>query len=45
MVPIYAVDAWLGLMQRGSDSARGLVDTARECYEAFVIYNFVALPG
>jgi len=41
MVPIYAVDAWLGLMQRGSDSARDLIDTARECYEAFVIYNFV----
>ena len=40
-VPIYAVDAWLGLMQRGSDSARDLIDTARECYEAFVIYNFV----
>ena len=28
-------------MQRGSDSARDLIDTARECYEAFVIYNFV----
>ena len=40
-MPIYAVDAWLGLMQRGSDSARDLIDTARECYEAFVIYNFV----
>ena len=29
------------MMQRGSDSARDLIDTARECYEAFVIYNFV----
>lgn len=41
MVPIYAIDSWLGLIQHGSDSARGIVDTARECYEAFVIYNFV----
>lgn len=37
MVPIYAVDCWLGLVQHGSVVA----DTARECYEAFVIYNFV----
>ena len=34
MVPIYAVDAWLGLMQRGSDSARDLIDTVRECHSA-----------
>jgi len=34
MVPIYAVDAWLGLMQRGSDSARDLIDTVRECRPA-----------
>ncbi|RMZ53478.1 hypothetical protein APUTEX25_003300, partial [Auxenochlorella protothecoides] len=37
MVPIYAVDAWLSL--RFSD-ARTYIDPLRECYEAFVIYNF-----
>lgn len=37
MVPIYAIDCWLSLVQSGSV----LADTARECYEAFVIYNFV----
>lgn len=37
MVPIYALDAWLSL--RFSD-ARIYIDPLRECYEAFVIYNF-----
>lgn len=37
MVPIYALDAWLGL--RFLD-ARTYIDPLRECYEAFVIYNF-----
>ncbi|XP_075235291.1 transmembrane protein 184C isoform X2 [Lycorma delicatula] len=38
MVPIYAVNAWLGL----TDPSVGIyVDCARECYEAYVIYNFM----
>eukprot|EP00967_Tisochrysis_lutea_P118401 scaffold192288_cov35-Tisochrysis_lutea.AAC.1 len=36
-VPIYALDSWLSLLQNGSLVA----ETVRECYEAFVIYNFV----
>ncbi|KAL3878359.1 hypothetical protein ACJMK2_030720 [Sinanodonta woodiana] len=39
MVPIYAMNAWLAL--RFPDAAIYL-DTLRECYEAYVIYNFMA---
>ncbi|XP_039295366.1 transmembrane protein 184C [Nilaparvata lugens] len=38
MVPIYALNAWLGLL----DPTVGIyVDCFRECYEAYVIYNFM----
>jgi hypothetical protein len=37
MVPIYAVNAWLSLRFK---EARFYIDPVRECYEAFVIYNF-----
>ncbi|KAK9498104.1 hypothetical protein O3M35_003984 [Rhynocoris fuscipes] len=38
MVPIYALNGWLGLVYSG----QGIyVDCARECYEAYVIYNFL----
>ncbi|RZF47027.1 hypothetical protein LSTR_LSTR013818 [Laodelphax striatellus] len=38
MVPIYALNAWLGLL----DPSVGIyVDCFRECYEAYVIYNFM----
>ncbi|KAL4527527.1 hypothetical protein Ndes2526A_g08691 [Nannochloris sp. 'desiccata'] len=37
MVPIYAVDSWLSLRFK---EARFYIDPIRECYEAFVIYNF-----
>lgn len=37
MVPVYAMDSWLAL--RFKDAAI-YFDTARECYEAYVIYNF-----
>lgn len=38
MVPIYALNAWLGLVYpKGSI----YVDTMREFYEAYVIYNFM----
>lgn len=37
MVPIYAIDSWVAL--RFGDLAL-YFDTARACYEAYVIYNF-----
>ncbi|KAF7233023.1 hypothetical protein EG68_08955 [Paragonimus skrjabini miyazakii] len=39
MVPIYALDAWFALK---FPSAAIYFDTLRECYEAYVIYNFLA---
>lgn len=38
MVPIYALNAWLALT---SPSIGIYLDTCRECYEAYVIYNFM----
>lgn len=38
MVPIYAFNAWLGL-QFPEQSI--YMDSIRECYEAYVIYNFM----
>ncbi|CAH1098686.1 unnamed protein product [Psylliodes chrysocephalus] len=38
MVPIYAINAWLGLIYPKQSV---YVDSVRECYEAFVIYNFM----
>ncbi len=37
MVPIYAIDSWLALRFTG---AAIYLDTIRECYEAYVLYNF-----
>ncbi|KAG8230109.1 hypothetical protein J437_LFUL007653 [Ladona fulva] len=39
MVPIYALNAWLGLV---FPVASIYLDSMRECYEAYVIYNFMA---
>ncbi len=39
MVPIYAVDAFLALR---FVKVNIYLDVARECYEAYVIYNFYA---
>lgn len=39
MVPVYSLDAWFAL--RFQD-ARLWLDPIRECYEAYVIYNFYA---
>ncbi|XP_045577362.1 transmembrane protein 184C isoform X2 [Salmo salar] len=38
MVPIYSVDSWIALRY---PSIAIYVDTCRECYEAYVIYNFL----
>ncbi|XP_070198504.1 transmembrane protein 184C-like isoform X2 [Littorina saxatilis] len=38
MVPIYAMNAWLALR---FPPAAIYLDTLRECYEAYVIYNFM----
>ncbi|KAG7264976.1 hypothetical protein CRUP_005421 [Coryphaenoides rupestris] len=38
MVPIYSLDSWIALKYPGIAI---YVDTCRECYEAFVIYNFM----
>ncbi|XP_046748783.1 transmembrane protein 184C [Diprion similis] len=38
MVPIYAVNAWLGLIFPDESI---YMDSLRECYEAYVIYNFM----
>lgn len=37
MVPIYAIDSWLALRFVNINI---YIDAARECYEAYVIYNF-----
>ena len=39
MVPIYSIDAWLALRFK---HLAIYLDTMRECYEAYVIYNFMA---
>ncbi|XP_039952721.1 transmembrane protein 184C isoform X3 [Bactrocera neohumeralis] len=38
MVPIYALNAWIGLF---FPKHSVYVDSLRECYEAYVIYNFM----
>ncbi|XP_013771641.1 transmembrane protein 184C-like [Pundamilia nyererei] len=38
MVPIYSLDSWLALRY---PNLAIYVDTCRECYEAYVIYNFL----
>ena len=40
MVPLYAVCSWVSLLDR---SAGIYLDTIRDCYESWVIYNFLAL--
>ncbi|KAK9819743.1 hypothetical protein WJX72_001824 [[Myrmecia] bisecta] len=40
MVPVYAVASWLSLM---FDDKSIYFDTVRDCYEAWVIYNFLSL--
>ena len=43
IVPIFAFDSWLSLLFFNNESFYVYLDTARDCYEAFVIYNFLSL--
>ena len=40
MVPIYAICSWLSLLHR---PASLYLDTFRDCYESWVVYNFLNL--
>lgn len=42
-VPIYAFDSWLSLLFFNKTDYYVYFDTVRDCYEAFVIYNFLCL--
>ncbi|CAK9290685.1 unnamed protein product [Gordionus sp. m RMFG-2023] len=43
IVPIYAFDSWLSLVFFNNDNYYIYFNTIRDCYEAFVIYNFLSL--
>ncbi|XP_023024260.1 transmembrane endosomal protein [Leptinotarsa decemlineata] len=43
IVPIYAVHSWISLLFFNSDNYYVYFFTVRDCYEAFVIYNFLSL--
>uniref|UniRef100_A0AAY4C586 Transmembrane protein 184a n=1 Tax=Denticeps clupeoides TaxID=299321 RepID=A0AAY4C586_9TELE len=43
IVPIYAFDSWLSLLFISNDQYYVYFDSVRDCYEAFVIYNFLSL--
>ncbi|XP_041062264.1 transmembrane protein 184A isoform X2 [Carcharodon carcharias] len=43
IVPIYAFDSWLSLLLISNNQYYVYFDSVRDCYEAFVIYNFLSL--
>ncbi|MFT7798811.1 transmembrane protein 184A-like isoform X2 [Arapaima gigas] len=43
IVPIYAFDSWLSLLFISNHQYYVYFDSVRDCYEAFVIYNFLSL--
>ncbi|KPU78465.1 uncharacterized protein Dana_GF10420, isoform C [Drosophila ananassae] len=43
IVPIYASYSWISLLFFNSDNVYIYFFTVRDCYEAFVIYNFLSL--
>ncbi|XP_011693659.1 PREDICTED: transmembrane protein 184B isoform X1 [Wasmannia auropunctata] len=43
IVPIYGIYSWLSLLFFNSESYYVYFFTVRDCYEAFVIYNFLSL--
>ncbi|CAF92483.1 unnamed protein product, partial [Tetraodon nigroviridis] len=43
IVPVYAFDSWLSLLFITNEQYYVYFDSIRDCYEAFVIYNFLSL--
>ncbi|XP_072029622.1 transmembrane protein 184B-like isoform X2 [Amphiura filiformis] len=43
IIPIYAFTSWLSLVFFSQDHYYVYFDSVRDCYEAFVIYNFLSL--
>uniref|UniRef100_A0A3B3VL85 Transmembrane protein 184a n=1 Tax=Poecilia latipinna TaxID=48699 RepID=A0A3B3VL85_9TELE len=43
IVPVYAFDSWLSLLFISNNQYYVYFDSVRDCYEAFVIYNFLSL--
>uniref|UniRef100_A0AAV2KJ10 Transmembrane protein 184A n=1 Tax=Knipowitschia caucasica TaxID=637954 RepID=A0AAV2KJ10_KNICA len=43
IVPVYSFDSWLSLLFISNDQYYVYFDSVRDCYEAFVIYNFLSL--
>ncbi|KAM9780646.1 transmembrane protein 184A [Neosynchiropus ocellatus] len=43
IVPVYAFDSWLSLLFISNNQYYVYFDSIRDCYEAFVIYNFLSL--
>ncbi|XP_072167974.1 transmembrane protein 184B-like [Diadema setosum] len=43
IIPIYSFDSWLSLLFFSQDHYYVYFDSVRDCYEAFVIYNFLSL--
>jgi len=43
VVPVYAFESWLSLLFFSKDNLYVYFNAVRDCYEAFVIYNFLCL--
>ncbi|XP_043945483.1 transmembrane protein 184A [Protopterus annectens] len=43
IVPVYSFDSWLSILFISNDQYYVYFDSVRDCYEAFVIYNFLSL--
>merc|ERR1719479_757002 len=43
VVPVYAFESWLSLLLFSHDNLYVYFNAVRDCYEAFVIYNFLCL--
>ena len=41
VVPVYAFESWLSLLFFSQDNLYVYFNAVRDCYEAFVIYNFL----
>jgi hypothetical protein len=43
IVPVYAFESWLSLLFFSHDNYYVYFNAVRDCYEGFVIYNFLSL--